>query len=92
MNIQSRDGLMGISLNAHETGSDTLPDSSCFDSLADSSAYSMGGSIGYSVTQDCCRLDGIRLETQGWRVRPLEVENLESTFFRDRKIFPEGSI
>lgn len=88
MSIRSRDGVMAIELRAHE--SDSLPDSSCFESLSASSAYFEGGSIGYSVTRDCCRLDGIRLETDGWRVLPLAVEHVESTFFS--RVFPAGSV
>jgi hypothetical protein len=90
MSIRARDGLMAVQLRAHE--SDALPESSCFESLAESSAYFEGGSIGYSVTRDCCRLDGIRLQTDGWQVRPLAVEHVESSFFADESAFPAGSV
>lgn len=90
MTIRARDGGMSIDLRAHE--SNTLPASSCFKSLADSSAFFEGGSVGYSVTGDCCRLDGIRLETDGWQVRPLAIEHVKSSFFADESIFPAGSV
>lgn len=90
MSIRARDGLMSVQLRAQE--SETLPESSCFESLSESSAYFEGGSVGYSVTRDCCRLDGIRLETEGWRVRPLAVEHVESSFFGDESKFPAGSV
>lgn len=90
MSIRARDGLMAIQLRAQE--SDLLPESSCFKSLAESSAYFEGGSVGYSVTRDCCRLDGIRLQTQDWKVRPLAVEHVESSFFADESVFPAGSV
>jgi hypothetical protein len=90
MSIRARDGLMSIQLRAQE--SDSFPDSSCFESLAESSAYFEGGSVGYSVTRNCCRLDGIRLQTDGWQVRPLAVEHVESSFFSDETVFPAGSI
>lgn len=90
MSIDSRDGLMAIRLLAHE--SDSLPESSCFKSLAESSAYFEGGSVGFSVTRDCCRLDGIRLQTDGWQVRPLAVEHVESSFFANESIFPAGTV
>ena len=89
MSIRSRDGRMAVQLRARE--SDSLPESSCFGSLAESSTYFEGGSVGYSVTRDCCRLDGIRLETDGWKVRPLAVEHIESSFFADVSAFPAGS-
>jgi hypothetical protein len=90
MSIRARDGLMSIQLRAREC--DSLPESSCFKSLAEASAYFEGGSVGYSVTRDCCRLDGIRLQTDGWQVRPLSVEHVESSFFADESAFPAGSI
>ena len=90
MSIRARDGKMAVQLRAHE--SESLPESSCFGSLAESSAFFEGGSVGYSVTRDCCRLDGIRLRTESWQVRPLAVEHVESTFFADESVFPRGSV
>lgn len=90
MSIRARDGALTVRLRASPT--DALPASSCFDSLAESSAFFEGGSVGYSVTRDCCRLDGLRLETEGWQVRPLAVEQVESSFFADESVFPDGSI
>jgi hypothetical protein len=90
MAIRARDGRMSTQLGAHE--SDVLPESSCFKSLAESSSFFEGGTVGYSVTRDCCRLDGIRLQTDGWQVRPLAVEHVESSFFADESAFPAGSV
>ena len=90
MSIRARDGRMSVELRARE--GDSLPESSCFESLAASSAYFEGGSVGYSVTRDCCRLDGIRLQINGWQVRPLAVERVESSFFSDESAFPAGSV
>ncbi|HEY8899736.1 MAG TPA: hypothetical protein VIM61_04940 [Chthoniobacterales bacterium] len=90
MSIHARDGDMRIQLRARE--SDSLPAASCFESLAESSAYFEGGSVGYSVTRDCCRLDGIRLQTDDWQVRPLAVEQVETSFFADESVFPAGSV
>ncbi len=90
MSIRARDGLMSVRLRAHE--SDSLPVSSCFMSLDEASAFFEGGSVGYSVTRNCCRLDGIRLQTDIWQVRPLAVEHVDSSFFSDETHFPAGSI
>lgn len=90
MAIEARDRHMSVYLHAHATGA--LPDSSCFTSVAESSAFFEGGSVGYSATRDCCRLDGIRLQIDGWKVRPLAVEQVESSFFADESTFPAGSI
>jgi hypothetical protein len=90
MTVRAEDGAMALTVRATEAKS--LPTSSCFQSLIESSAFFEGGSVGYSTTSDCCRLDGIRLETDGWKVSPLAVDHVESSFFADRSVFPEGSV
>ena len=90
MSIRSRDNAMEVAIRARE--SKALPTSSCFASLAESSAFFERGSLGYSATSDCCRLDGIRLETERWQVQPLDVEHVESSFFSDETVFPTGSV
>jgi hypothetical protein len=37
-------------------------------------------------------LDGISLATDAWKVAPMRVERVESSFFGDRALFPEGSV
>ncbi len=90
MSVRARDGGMSVELQAHEC--EALPATSCFVSLAEASDYFEKGSVGYSATRDRNRLDGIRLETQEWSVRALEVEQVVSSFFADEKNFPEGSV
>jgi hypothetical protein len=72
--------------------SDSLPASSCFASLEESSRFFEGGSLGYSVTRDADRLDGLRLKALEWRVRALNVEQIESSYFADTTLFPKGSV
>jgi len=69
-----------------------LPVDSCFSSLAEASAFFEGGSVGYSITRDVGRLDGLRLETKDWHVSPLEVSEVYSSFFSDERYFPAGSV
>lgn len=90
MSIRSHDKQMSVQLNAQQ--SDSLPETSCFSSLSESSAYFEGGSVGYSVTRDCCRLDGIRLQTDLWKVLPLAVEHVETSFFANQSSFPAGTV
>ena len=87
---RARDGRMSLAVHARET--DALPTSSCFGALSESSAFFEGGSVGYSATSDGCRLDGIRLQTVAWQVRPLAVDRVESSFFADEAAFPAGSV
>jgi hypothetical protein len=72
--------------------SDTLPLSSCFDSLLEASAFFEGGCLGYSVTRDETRLDGLLLRTLEWRVQALAVTTAHSSYFADRARFPAASV
>lgn len=90
LEIASRDGQMTVLLRAREA--DSLPSASCFASLAEASAFFEPGSVGYSVTRDATRLDGIELKTEHWSVKPLTVECVQSSFFSDLAAFPEGSV
>jgi hypothetical protein len=71
--------------------SEELPQTSIFRSLSEASSFFEAGSLGYSVTADIHRLDGLRLQTREWRVEPLEVEQVYSSYFEDETIFPRGS-
>lgn len=88
--MSSVDGEVKVNLKARST--DSLPPDSIFDSLASASQYFEGGSLGYSVTHDPAKLDGIELETKEWRVEPLDVSEVRSSFYDDRASFPEGTI
>ena len=82
----------GVSLRVAGRAAAALPQSSCFRSLDETSAFFAAGSLGYSVTRDCCRLDGLRLETPVWQVVPFAVEDVASSFFADEQRFPPGSV
>jgi hypothetical protein len=86
----SCDGSVSIRLRAVEHN--TFPADSCFRSLEESSRFFEGGSLGYSVTRRPGEYDGLRLLTDDWRVRPLHVDEVASSFFSDRTRFPAGSI
>jgi hypothetical protein len=88
--MQSQDKTVSIRVRGFD--SDALPTSSCFASLADSSHFFECGSIGYSITCDAHRLDGLRLKTRDWQVRTLAIEQVESSFFADASFFPVGSV
>lgn len=70
---------------------DNLPKSSIFSSLQEASSFFEGGSLGYSVTSDQNRLDGLRLETKQWRVEALDVQDVHSSYFTSEAMFPRGS-
>jgi hypothetical protein len=87
--MKSRDEKVAVRVLGRE--STALPPNSCFASLDESSAFFECGSLGYSVTSNSCRLDGLRLKTLDWQVRALHVEKVESSFFSDTVYFPAGS-
>jgi hypothetical protein len=60
--------------------------------MGEASEFFRHGSLGYSSTSTPGSFDGMELRATGWRVEPLEVDLLESSFFDDRTRFPEGTI
>lgn len=90
LQMESRDASVKVEIEG-SIASD-LPGSSIFTSLAESSSFFEGGSLGYSVTSDSGRLDGLRLQTNEWRVEPLEVSRISSSYFSNRERFPTGAI
>jgi hypothetical protein len=88
--MRSRDGQVEVRVIGKDAK--TLPTTSCFKCLTDASAYFEGGSLGYSVTRDAARLDGLTLRTLEWRVAALDVSQVHSSFFADKQRFPAGSI
>lgn len=90
IDMKSCDGAMRVMVEGEEAPG--LPVDSCFESLQEASDFFQPGSVGYSVTKNGQRLDGIRLKTYRWEVKALAVKRVESTFFADEKVFPKGSV
>lgn len=90
INMQSLDQIVSVSIEGRI--GDELPSTSIFSSLAEASSFFEGGAVGYSVTGDEDRLDGLRLKTKEWRVEPLTVDRLYSSYFSDETKFPTHSV
>jgi hypothetical protein len=88
--VNSDDRRTHLLVDGH-VGSD-LPPSSLFLSVAEASRFFERGSVGYSVTRRPGEFDGLELCSHHWQVRPLSVEQVESSFFEDREQFPPGSV
>jgi Uncharacterized conserved protein (COG2071) len=88
--MHSSDGRVNVRVAGTET--DEWPADSCFESLAEASAFFEGGSLGYSVTGNNERFDGLRLHTPDWHVRALAISSVHSSYFADPGRFPGGSI
>jgi Uncharacterized conserved protein (COG2071) len=82
----------GVSVGVRARGAERLPDTSVFASLDEASTFFAKGSVGWSVTSDKDRLDGIKLVAKTWKVGALDVELVRSSFFADEALFPKGSI
>lgn len=89
VSLASRDGATGVSVDVGLA--EQLRESVLFADLAEASEFFRRGSVGFSTTRDGGRLDGVELATGSWRVEPLEIRDVQSTFFDDRDRFPEGS-
>ncbi|WP_430613383.1 DUF2071 domain-containing protein [Flavobacterium sp. JP2137] len=70
--------------------SEKFDENSIFQTIENVSLFFEKGSIGYSPNGN--NFDGLKLETYEWKVKPLKVTNVKSSFFEDQSIFPKGSI
>ena len=83
----SSDGT-SISVDAKKTA--LLNKDSIFKDLETASGFFKKGSAGYSPNG--AKYDGLLLNTYKWEIAPLEVSNVQSSFFEDETVFPEGSV
>jgi hypothetical protein len=87
--MRSRDGTASVTFRAYESSFHS--DTECFRRLVEASAFFQGGNVGYSVTSDPGRFDGMELHIDKWQVLPLSVEHASSSFFEDETRFPKGT-
>jgi hypothetical protein len=87
--LESDDGHTRVDITARPVQAWSA--SRLFDSLCRASAFFERGSIGYSPGHDPHRCDGVELRCERWSVRPLQVEQVESSFFDDLLRFPRGT-
>ncbi|GIE71671.1 DUF2071 domain-containing protein [Actinoplanes palleronii] len=85
LRIAFRDAEVHVRTTAALTGS------RLFDDLDQASEFFRRGAAGFSSTPDPHRLDGLELRTPDWRVTPVELTSVRSTFFDDPVRFPPGS-
>lgn len=69
-----------------------LPATSVFRTVSEASDFFEPGALGYSATADARRLDGVVLKTHSWKVTPLAIDQVYSSYFADESLFPAGSI
>jgi uncharacterized protein YqjF (DUF2071 family) len=88
--MHSRDGVTSLTLEAEHA--DVVPAGSLFRNVAEASAFFERGALGYSVTRTPSEFDGLELRCRNWRVQPLAVSAVHSSFFADGACFPKGSV
>jgi Uncharacterized conserved protein (COG2071) len=85
--FKSSDGTT-ISIDADKTPA--FNPHSIFQNLNNASNFFEGGSIGYSPNGN--KYDGLKLNTFNWKVEPLNVSAIHSSFFEDENVFPKDSV
>lgn len=87
--LTSDDGQTHVAIEGR-TG-DELPANSVFRTREEASDFFQRGSLGYSVSDEAGKFDGLELRCRTWSLAPLTVEHALSSFFDDSTIFPAGS-
>jgi hypothetical protein len=88
----------GESLTVEARRASRLADRSLFRSIEEASAFFERGTVGYSPsarTSDvigASDFEGLELRATNWRVEPLAIESVASSFFENERIFPKGSV
>jgi hypothetical protein len=88
--MHSLDGQVEVAVRG--TVADGLPPQSVFESVAAASAFFEEGSLGYSDRESGGCFDGLELRCEGWKVWPLHVSQVHSSYFSDPSRFPPGSV
>lgn len=88
--MKSQDGTVRLRVAAQIAHA--LPPGSVFGSVAEASSFFERGALGWSVTRRTGEFDGLELRNFDWRVEPLAVDAVESSFFADELKFPHGTV
>lgn len=88
--MESEDGKEFVRVLAQLTGE--LPDDSVFGSLGEATEYFRAGALGWSARLVGNEFDGLELQCQTWRMEPLAIDRVESSFFQNTGLFPAGSV
>jgi len=90
VSMDSYDGSAHLTVDGEV--SSAFPTTSVFASVEDVSRFFEAGSLGYSPATRNGDFDGLELRTSNWRVEPMVIRRIESSFFGDTSVFPAGSV
>ncbi|MGI8638663.1 MAG: DUF2071 domain-containing protein [Pyrinomonadaceae bacterium] len=88
--MKSNDENVSVNFAGELSGS--FPRNSVFSSLNEASKFFETGSLGYSVTKNAKKLDGVLLQVEDWKVAPFHLNFVHSSFYENKSVFPNGSI
>ena len=88
--MNSGDGKVHVKIAARDAIA--AADGSVFRTLDEARRFFEEGRVGCSDTGQHGEFDVIELRCLAFRLTPLEVEQVGSSFFDDRRLFPEGSV
>jgi hypothetical protein len=86
----AHDGEMSLHVLGKQV--DSWPVDSIFTDLAESSQFFESGALGLSDSVNPNEYDQVELVVEGWQVHPFEVEQVESSYFSDERLFPTGTV
>ena len=90
LDMRSEDGEARVRIIARVA--EAWPGASVFANLEEASAFFAAGSLGWSVGNRPGQLDGLELRSSGWRLEPLIIERVESSFFDNTNVFRLGTV
>jgi hypothetical protein len=88
--MNSDDGEVHVKIAAREAIA--VAGDSVFRSLDEARRFFEEGCVGCSDTRQRGEFDALELQCGTFRLTPLEIEQVGSSFFDDRRLFPEGSV
>ena len=89
IDLQSRDGEVSVRVSGRRA--DRPMAGSVFATVEDASSFFRTAPQGYAVTPDAGVFDGVELETCGWEIEPMTLDEVHSSFFEDASRFPTGT-
>ncbi|HET6327198.1 MAG TPA: DUF2071 domain-containing protein [Planctomycetaceae bacterium] len=88
----------GLYLTVEGRQTSKWPERSVFRTIEEASAFFERGAVGYSPTArtsasgNPSEFEGLELRTSNWRVEPLAIDKVESSYFEHEPTFPKGSV
>ena len=88
--VVSQDRRTRVVVDAHLAP--TVMSGSLFADTDAASGFFRCAPVAYTATANPCAFEGVELSTDGWSLRPLDVEVIRSSYFEDPIRFPAGSV